>query len=111
VEADPTKIKGVAQWPEPRDKREVQQFLGFCNFYCRFIPGFVQIAKPLIELMEKKEWKWQEKEKNAFNKLKNKMTNPPMLAIPYPKQKIQLETNTSGYAIGEVLSQLQEDNS
>ena len=40
MEADPTKIKGVAQWPEPRDKRKVQQFLGFCNFYRRFIPGF-----------------------------------------------------------------------
>jgi len=35
--------------------------------------------------MKKKKWKWQEKEKNAFNKLKNKITNPPMLAIPYPK--------------------------
>jgi len=33
VEANPTKIKGVADWPEPRDRREVRQFLGFCNFY------------------------------------------------------------------------------
>jgi len=40
IETDPTKTKGVAQWPEPRDKREVRQFLGFCNFYRRFIPGF-----------------------------------------------------------------------
>jgi len=40
VKADPTKIKEVAQWPEPQDKREVQQFLGFCNFYRKFIPGF-----------------------------------------------------------------------
>jgi len=40
IEADPTKIKGIAQWPESRDKREVQQFLGFCNFYHRFIPRF-----------------------------------------------------------------------
>jgi len=39
------------------------------------------------------------------------MTNPPTLAIPYPKQKMQLETDASGYAIGGVLSQVQEDNS
>jgi len=39
------------------------------------------------------------------------MTNSPMLAIPYPKWKMWLETDASGYAIGEVLSQLQEDNS
>jgi len=38
-----------------------------------------------MDLMGRKEWKWQEEEKNAFNKLKNKMTNPPMLAIPHPK--------------------------
>ena len=40
VETNPIKIKGVIYWPEPRDKREVWQFLGLCNFYCRFIPRF-----------------------------------------------------------------------
>ena len=111
VEADSAKIKGVAQWPEPQDKREIQQFLGFCNFYWRFIPGFAQVTKPLMELTKKKAWKWQEEERNVFNKLKNKMTNPPTLAILYPKWKMQLETNISGYAIEGVLLQLQEDNS
>jgi len=49
--------------------------------------------------------------KNAFNKLKGKMANPPILAIPNSKQKLWLETNASGYAIGGVLSQQQEDSS
>jgi len=49
--------------------------------------------------------------KNAFNKLKNKMINLSTLAIPHPKQKMRLETDASGYAIGGVLSQVQEDNS
>ena len=111
VEADPTKIKEVTQWPEPQDKREVWQFLGFCNFYHRFIPGFAWVAKPLTELMGKREWKWQEEEKNAFNKLKSKMTNPLTLNISHPNWKMRLETDTSGYAIGGVLSQLQKDNS
>ena len=111
VETDPTKTKGVAQWPEPRDKREVRQFLGFCNFYCRFIPGFAQVARPLTELTGKKAWKWQEEERSTFNKLKNKMTNPPTLAIPHSKRKMRLETDASRYAIGGVLSQQQEDSS
>jgi len=64
-----------------------------------------------MELTGKKEWKWQEEEKNAFNKLKNKMTNPPTLAIPHSKRKMQLVTDVLGYTIGGVLSQLQEDNS
>jgi len=85
IEGDPAKIKGVTQWPKSQNKREVQQFLGFCNFYHRFIPGFARAAKLLTELTGKREWKWQEEKKNAFNKLKNKMTNPPTLAIPYPK--------------------------
>jgi len=54
IEADPTKIKGITDWPEPHDRREVQQFLGFCNFYRRFIPGFAKVTKPLTELIGKK---------------------------------------------------------
>ena len=50
IEANPTKIEGVANWLEPRNRREVRQFLGFCNFYRRFIPGFAKVAKPLTEL-------------------------------------------------------------
>ena len=111
IETNPTKTKGVAQWLEPWDKREVWQFLGFCNFYRRFIPGFTQVAKPLTELTEKKVWKWQEEEKSTFNKLKNKITNPPTLAIPYSKQRMRLETDASGYTIEGVLSQQQEDSS
>jgi len=57
IETNPTKMKEVAQWPESRDKREVRQFLGFCNFYRRFIPEFAQVAKPLMELTGKKAWK------------------------------------------------------
>jgi len=64
-----------------------------------------------MELMGKKAWKWQEEERNTFNKLKNKMMNSPMLVIPHPKQKMRLETDVSGYTIGGVLLQLQEDNS
>ena len=96
---------------EPWDKREVRQFLGFCNFYRRFIPGFTQVAKPLTELTGKKVWKWQEEEKNTFNKLKNKITNPLTLVISHPKWRMRLETNASGYTIGGVLSQQQEDSS
>ena len=78
VEADPTKIKGVAQWPEPQDKRKVQQFLGFYNFYCRFISGFAQIAKLLTELTGKKEWKWQELKKKD-DKPSNASYSPPQM--------------------------------
>ena len=111
VEADPTKIKEVTNWPEPHDRREVWQFLGFCIFYQRFIPGFTKVAKPLMELTGKKEWKWKDEEKDTFNKPKNKIMNPPILAIPDSKRKMRLKTDISGYTIGGVLSQQQEDDS
>jgi len=57
VEVDPIKVKEVVDWPEPKDKQEIYQFLGFCNFYRRFIRGFAQLAKPLTELTGKKTWK------------------------------------------------------
>ena len=59
----------------------------------------------------KKEQKWKDEKKDAFNKLKNKVMNPPILAIPDSKRKMCLETNVSGYTIEGVLSQQQENNS
>jgi len=55
VEVNPIKIKEVAKWPEPKEKQEVQQFLGFCNFYRHFIRGFTKVTKPLTELTGKME--------------------------------------------------------
>ena len=64
-----------------------------------------------MELTGKKEWKWKDKEKDTFNKPKNKIMNPPILAIPDSKRKMRLKTDISGYTIGGVLSQQEEDDS
>ena len=50
AEMDPVKIAGVAEWPTLDSKKEVQSFLGFTNFYCRFIEGFSHLARPLFKL-------------------------------------------------------------
>jgi len=57
VEMDPVKVAGVAEWPEPSNKWEVQSFLGFANFYCRFIKDFSHHARPLFNLT-KNEQRW-----------------------------------------------------
>ena len=51
VKMDPVKVAGVAAWPTPENKKDVQQFLGFTNFYRRFIWGYSRIARPLNELL------------------------------------------------------------
>ena len=59
VEMDPVKVAGVADWPEPSNKREVQSFLGFANFYRRFIKDFSHHAQPLFNLTwNDQKWQW-----------------------------------------------------
>ena len=53
IEMDPVKIEGVSRWPEPSNVKEVQSFIGFCNFYRRFTQGFSEIARPLHDLTKK----------------------------------------------------------
>ena len=56
---DPVKITGVAEWPTPSNKKEVQSFLGFTNFYRRFIQGFLDLAHPMFDLTRKDStWQW-----------------------------------------------------
>ena len=50
VKVDPAKVAGVSEWPTLSNKQEVQSFLGFINFYRRFIEGFSHIARPLFDL-------------------------------------------------------------
>jgi len=59
AEMDPVKIAGVVEWPTPDNKKEVQSFLGFTNFYRRFIQGFLDLARPMFDLTRKDSaWRW-----------------------------------------------------
>ena len=59
IEMDPIKIAGIQDWPTPKNVTEVQSFMGFVNFYRRFIPDFSHVAGPLHRLTKKEEpWRW-----------------------------------------------------
>ena len=81
---DPNKAKAITTWPTPSTKRELQQFLGFVNFYQRFIKGFAKIAKPLTKLMGKNEWLWTKLQQKAFEELKQETSSERTLIIPKP---------------------------
>jgi Reverse transcriptase (RNA-dependent DNA polymerase) len=71
VEMDPVKVAGVMDWPVPKNRKEVQAFLGFAKFYRRFVKGFLHHARPLFKLMKKdSKWSWGECEQQAFDGLK-----------------------------------------
>ena len=88
--------------------KNVKSFLGFTNFYQRFIQNFSYTAKPLNELKEKKEWTWNKEHGKAFEELKEKITSQPALSLPKREEKFRVKMDTSGHTIGGVLSQEQE---
>ena len=71
VKMDPRKVQAVKEWPIPTKKRDVQAFLGFCNFFRRFIRGFSGVARPLSKLTGNSEWSWGREQQSAFEELKN----------------------------------------
>ena len=108
VKMEQEKIKVVNEWKTPTKVKDVESFLGFANFYQRFIHNFSHTARPLNELKGKKEWKWEEEYQKVFEELKEKITSQPVLSLPRREGKFRVETDTSGHAIGGVLSQEQE---
>ena len=108
VKMEQEKIKAVKEWKTPTKIKDVESFLGFANFYRRFIHNFSHTARPLNELKGKKEWKWEKEHQEAFEELKEKITSQPVLSLPKREGKFRVETDASGHAIGGVLSQEQD---
>ena len=105
---DPAKTLAIRDWDVPKKKRELQRFLGFCNFYRRFIQGYSHIAKPLTILTGNIPWSWTSHQQIAFDTLKNAITSEPVLALPQPRGQFRIEADSSDYAVGAVLSQIQD---
>src|SRR5260370_13490700 len=107
---DHVKVQGVMDWPQLMKVKDVQSFIGFVNFYQRFIQNFSKIACPLHMLTQKsKDWLWGAAEQQAFDTLKNAVTSTPMLAFPSRSGLFHLDFNASNFATGAILSQQQED--
>ena len=88
----------------------VQEFIGFCNFYRRFIRSFSEIARPLHDLTKKDQaWQWTELEQHAFQTLKDMICELLVLIHADPAKKFQMETDASNYAYGAILSQRAKD--
>ena len=108
VAMDPAKTKVIGDWPTPRNLKEVQSFLGFANFYRRFIDAYSRIVRPLTNLTQKDTpFQWSPPQEAAFQQLKSAFQSAPVLAHFDPDHQIIIETDASDFAIGTILSQLQ----
>ncbi|PIK45899.1 hypothetical protein BSL78_17238 [Apostichopus japonicus] len=120
VRADPSKTEAVKEWPKPTKVKELRSFLGFCSFYRRFVKGFSQIAKPLHTLVstciqhQKDGVKfnfscmWSDDHQVAFETLRTRLCEPPVLAFPDYSLPFELEVDASFDGLGAVLFQRQE---
>src|SRR6202041_2736205 len=107
---DPIKLAGIRDWPSPTTVKQTRSFLGFRNYYRRFISGFAEIARPLHELTKKdKIWNWTNECQTAFETLKERLHLPPVLRPRDTTKPFRLETDASKWAIGSTLLQKQED--
>jgi len=101
------KVEAVLEWKTPKSLTEVQSFVGFANFYRRFIQDYSRVARPLTELTkkEKKEWSWNPEVQTAFEELKQRFTTAPILAHFDPAKPVIIESDISDFALGAILSQ------
>ncbi|GJR15726.1 putative reverse transcriptase domain-containing protein [Tanacetum coccineum] len=103
---DPSKIEVVKNWKAPRTLTEVRSFLGLARYYRRFIENFSKIAKSLTILTQKcKTFDWGEEQELAFQTLKDKLCNAPVLALPDGPEDFVVYCDASGIGLGCVLMQ------
>ncbi|CAI7891175.1 unnamed protein product [Closterium sp. NIES-53] len=106
VHVDPKKIKAVRTWKTPENVKELQQFLGFANYYNRFVPQYAKIATPLTNLLKKNTpFKWEDVHQQAMEQLKTALTSAPVLILPDPEKNYVIEADASDQAVGAVLMQ------
>uniref|UniRef100_A0A0W0GCX0 Putative reverse transcriptase-rnase h-integrase n=1 Tax=Moniliophthora roreri TaxID=221103 RepID=A0A0W0GCX0_MONRR len=103
---DPVKLAGIQDWPAPTTVTGVRSFTGFANFYRKFIGRYAEIARPLYDLTKKGvPFVWSDACQDAFETLKQKFSQQPLLQIPDSTKPFIIESDASKWASGAVLRQ------
>ncbi|KAL0193439.1 hypothetical protein M9458_011735 [Cirrhinus mrigala] len=106
---DETKVNAVRNWPHPKTLKELQRFLGFSNFYRRFIRNFSTVAAPLSSMVKQGNTRltWTPSAAQAYDELRQRFTTAPILHHPDPNLPFLVEVDASSTGVGAVLSQRQ----
>ena len=108
IRPNPRLVDAVTNWKAPTSRRKVQQYLGLCNYYRRFVPKFSTLACPLTRLTSKDiTFRWDDAAQAAFEALKEALCSAPILSFPLEDGYYVLDTDASDIGIGAVLQQVQ----
>ena len=99
IKPDPHKVETIKRMPLPRKIKELRRFLGATGYYRRFISRYSEKASILHRMLESvKKFKWTEEGKFAFESLKQKLVEAPILIFPDFKHEFRIETDASNFA-------------
>ena len=107
---EPSKTAVISEWKPPTSKKEVQKFIGFCNFYRRYIKNFSKIARPITKLTGNVPFTWNKEQQDTFIQLKDAILSPNVISLPKEDGIFRVEVDASGYALGGTLLQKQDGN-
>ncbi|KAK9055581.1 hypothetical protein SSX86_026665 [Deinandra increscens subsp. villosa] len=106
IMVDPSKIEAVTKWERPRNPTEVRSFLGLAGYYRKFIQDFSKIALPMTKLTRKDtKFVWGVEQEEAFQSLKQKLTQAPVLTLPEGTDDLVVYSDASLRGLGCVLMQ------
>jgi hypothetical protein len=106
IQVDEDKIKAIKDWPVPKNVSQVRSFHGLAGFYRRFVKDFSTIAAALNNLTKKDvPFVWGDEQDRAFQELKRKLCEAPLLQLPDFRKTSEIECDASGIGIGGVLIQ------
>ena len=111
ISQDPHKTTAIIQMKQPKTTTELRRFLGMVNQLSKFTPKVAELSQPLREILSnKKMWMWDSAQEIAFERLKEELIKPTVLAIYNPEAPTKISADASAYGIGAVLMQQSKQN-